>query len=54
MQLEHEIKYQQSFEFNLKKNNTKDFNNSSFVKLVAELKNNKQLLEIGSKAESGS
>lgn len=41
MQLEHEIKFQQSFEFNLRKNNTKDFQNSPFVKLIGELKNNR-------------
>ena len=35
MQLEHETKYQQSFEFNLKKNMNKDFQNSPFVKLVS-------------------
>ena len=44
MQLEHEVKFQQSFEFNLKKNNTKDFMSSHFVKMLGELKNNKALI----------
>lgn len=48
MQLEHEIKYQQSHEFNLKKNN-KQYNNSAFVKLITELKNNREYLEWGNK-----
>lgn len=54
MQLEHEVKYQQSFEFNLRKNNQKDYLNSPFVKLVSELKNNKDYMELGNKNESGS
>lgn len=54
MQLEHEIKYQQSFEFNLKKNNSKDFRDSPFVKLINELKSNKEYMEWGTKDESGS
>ena len=49
MQLDHEIKYQQSFEFNLKKNNTKDYINSPFVKMISELKNNKEYMEWGNK-----
>lgn len=54
LQLEHEVRFQQSFEFNLKKNNTKDFINSPFVKILTELKSNKEFLELGSKGESGS
>ena len=54
MQLEHEVKFQQSFEFNLHKNNTKDYQNSPFVKLIGELKNNREFMEWGVKNESGS
>lgn len=54
MQLEHEVKFQQSFEFNLKKNTSKEYLSSPFVKLVAELKNNKDLLAQGNQWESGS
>ena len=54
MQLEHEVRFQQSFEFNLKKVNSKDFANSQFVKMLGELKNNKTLMEQGIKNESGS
>lgn len=54
MQLDHEVRFQQSFEFNIKKNNNKDFLNSPFVKILTELKTNKELLELGGKGESGS
>jgi hypothetical protein len=54
LQLEHEVKYQQSFEFNLKKNSTKEYLTSPFVKMIAELKNNRELLDQGNKWESGS
>jgi hypothetical protein len=53
MQLEHEMKYQQSFEFNVK-NYGKDHPNSPFVKFLLELKNSKQLINIGGAYESGS
>jgi hypothetical protein len=48
IQLEHEVKYQQSFEFNFTKNATnKEFMNSPFVKFLTELRQNKSLLEVG-------
>ena len=48
IQLEHEVKYQQSFEFNFNKNAAnKEFMNSPFVKFLTELRQNKSLLEIG-------
>ncbi len=48
IQLEHEIKYQQSFEFNFTKNSTnKEFMNSPFVKFLTELRQNKSLLSVG-------
>lgn len=34
MQLEHEIKYQQSFEFNLKQYTSKEYTGSQFVKYL--------------------
>ena len=40
MQLEHEVRFQQSFDFN-KKNNTKEYMSSPFVKFIAELRSNK-------------
>jgi hypothetical protein len=47
-QLEHEIKYQQSFDFNIAKNSAnKEFMNSSFVKLLTELRQNKAYMELG-------
>lgn len=56
LQLEHEIKFQQSFEFTLSTKNasSKEFMGSPFVKMLTELKNNKSLLETGAKCESGS
>lgn len=38
----------------MKKNTSKEYLNSPFVKLVAELKNNKDLLAQGNQWESGS
>jgi len=40
MQLDHEIKFQQSFDFALKKNN-REYSNSPFVKFITEIKNNR-------------
>lgn len=54
MQLQHEIKYQQSFQFNLKQIPSKDYLNSPFVKLLTELKNSKILMSIGYVNQSGS
>ena len=54
MQLEHEIKYQENINFNIKKNNNKEYTSSAFVKYLLELKGSKLLLEVGDEAESGS
>jgi hypothetical protein len=40
-------------DFSIKKGN-KEYMNSTFVKYLLQLKNSKQLLEIGGEAESGS
>ena len=53
LQLEHEVKYQESFDFN-RKNMGKDYQNSVFVKYLMDLRNNKFLLEQGNALESGS
>lgn len=44
LQLEHDCKYQQSLEFNLKKFNNKEYLLSPFVKYMFELKSYQQLL----------
>ncbi len=54
MQLEHDVKYQEAVEFNQKKNNSKEYLASRFVKYLTELKNSKVLLEEGAEGESGS
>lgn len=54
MQLEHDVKYQEAVEFNQKKNSSKEYLASRFVKYLTELKNSKVLLEEGAEGESGS
>ena len=55
MVLEQEVKYQQSFEFNLKRNTSKEYLTCPFIKFLTELKGNQTLMTQGANAnDSGS